>query len=74
MLEEMRQTGFAGGLVGASDFIPDHVRDDRGSMIGDHHDFETIGEREAFHLGCSVRLNQRCAKQRKRNHQNFGHG
>jgi len=46
MLEKMRKARFARGLVGGADLVPDHLRDDRGAMIGDHHHLHAIGERE----------------------------
>ena len=33
-------------LVGGADLVPDHVRDDRRAMIGDHHDLHAVGELE----------------------------
>ena len=46
MFEEMRETRFSQLLVGRAHAVPDHVRDDRRAVIGDHHDFEAVRERE----------------------------
>ena len=47
MFEEMREPGFARRLVGRADLVPDHLRDDRGAVIGDHHHLQAVAEREA---------------------------
>jgi len=51
VLEEMREAGLAGRLVGGSDLVPDHVGDDRRAAIRDHHHFETVRQREVADLG-----------------------
>ena len=47
MLEEVRQSRFAGRLVGGADLVPDHLRDDGRTMIRDHHDLHAVAEGEA---------------------------
>ena len=47
MLEEMREAGFAGRLVGRADLVPDHLRDHGRAVVGDHHDLQAVAEREA---------------------------
>ena len=47
VLEKMRQTGFAGRLVGGADLVPDHLRDDGGAVIRDHHNLQAVAESEA---------------------------
>ncbi len=54
MLEEMREAGLAGRLVGGADLVPDHVRDHRRPAVGDDDDLHAVGEREArgaLHFG-----------------------
>ena len=51
MFEKVRQTGFARGLVGGADFVPDHVGDDRGAMIRHDDDFKPIGQCEMRNSG-----------------------
>ncbi len=46
VLEEMRDAGFSGRLVGAADLVPDHMGDDRRAMVGDNHDFHAVVEQE----------------------------
>ena len=55
MFEEVGEPRLAGRLVGGADAIPDHVGDDRRAAIGNHHDFEAVGESEMgdFGAGCS---------------------
>ena len=43
VFEEVREPRFAGRLVGGADLVPDHLRDDGGSMIRDHHDVQAVG-------------------------------
>ena len=47
MLKEMRQSRFARRLVGRADLVPEHLGDDGGTMIGDHHHLQAIAEGEA---------------------------
>ena len=42
MLEEMRDAGLAGGLVGRADLVPDHMGHDRRAVVGDHHDLHAV--------------------------------
>ena len=37
---------FAGRLVGRADLVPDHVRDDRRTVVGDHDQLQAIRQRE----------------------------
>ena len=46
MLEEMRDAGLAGRLVGRADLVPDHVGHDRRAVIGDDDDLHAVAERE----------------------------
>ncbi len=46
VLEEVRDARHALGLVGGADLVPDHVGDDRGAMIGDHHDVHAVRQLE----------------------------
>ncbi len=46
VLEKVRDTGFAGRLVGGPDLVPHHVGDDRDAVIGNDDDFEPVRERE----------------------------
>ena len=46
VLEEVRDAGDALGLVGGADLVPNHVRDDRGAVIGDHHDVHAVRQLE----------------------------
>src|SRR5579864_698171 len=64
MFEEMRQAGLAGRLVGGADLVPDHVGDDRGAMIGDHHDFKPIVELEIADRGRGLRARRKTARRR----------
>ena len=43
-----------GVFVGGADAVPDHVGDDRRAVVGDHHDFEPVRERELGDLGPAV--------------------
>ena len=51
MLKEMREAGFPGGLVGAADFVPDHVGDDRRAMIRNDDDLKTVVQGKMRNLG-----------------------
>ena len=42
MFEEMRDTGFADGIICRAVAVPDHVGHDRCAMIGDHNDLKTV--------------------------------
>ena len=44
MFEKVRQAGFARGLVGGADLVPDHLGDDRGAVIRDHHNMQAVGK------------------------------
>ena len=46
MFEEMRESRFAGRLVGRADLVPDHLRHDRRAMILDHHDLKPVRQGE----------------------------
>ncbi len=46
MFEEMREAGFARGLVGGADPVPQHVGHHRRPMVGNHHDLEAVGKHE----------------------------
>ncbi len=50
MLEKMREAGFALGLVGRSDTVPDHLGDDRCAVILDHHPLQAVGQREGLEV------------------------
>ena len=46
MFEEMRQPGFARRLVGGADLVPDHMGDDRRSVVGNDHQLEPVRQGE----------------------------
>ena len=50
VLEEMREAGLAGRLVGGADLVPDHVGDHRRAVVGNDHQLEAVGEREVGDL------------------------
>ena len=50
VLEKMRKTRFARRLVGCTDLVPDHVRDDGRSMVGDHDQLQSIAQYEIRNL------------------------
>src|SRR5580698_6651698 len=70
MLEKMRETGFAGGLVGAANSVPDHVGDDRRPVIRDHDNLETIPQCEVGYIRCGTgaRGASKCSCKRQRKH------
>ena len=47
----MRDAGFARRLVGAAGLVPDHVRDDRGAVVGDDDDLHAVVEHEIADFG-----------------------
>jgi hypothetical protein len=62
VLEKMRQAGFAGRLVGGADLVPDHLGDDGGAVIRDHHNLQAVAEGEAGgRLRCHRGLGERTA-------------
>ena len=56
VLEEMREAGLAGRLVGGADLVPDHVGDDRRAPVRDHDHFEAVGQREVADVGLGLGL------------------
>ena len=46
VFKKMRKAGLAGRLIGGTDLVPDHLRDDRRAVIRNHHDLEPVVERE----------------------------
>ena len=54
MLEEVRDAGDAFRLIGRSDLVPDHVRDDGRAVVGDHDHLHAVGERELCRSGLGV--------------------
>ena len=56
VFEEMRDAGMAGRLICGTGAIPDHMGDDGGAVIFDHHKLKAIVEREAGDvIGCQCR-------------------
>jgi hypothetical protein len=50
MFKEVRQARLAGRLIGGTDFVPHHVRDDGRPAVGDHHHLEPVIEREDLRI------------------------
>jgi hypothetical protein len=50
VFDKMRDAGFAGVLVRRAEFIPDHMRDDRRAMIGDHDHLQAVFQGESFRI------------------------
>ena len=48
MLEEMRDAGLAGRIVGGAVAVPDHVGDDGGAPVGDDDDGQPVLQPEGF--------------------------
>ncbi len=63
MLKEMRETGFAGCLVGGPDLVPDHVRDDRSTMVRHDDNFEPVRQCEVRNLRLSAGARRSSATQ-----------
>src|ERR1700730_15905303 len=62
MLEEMGNPGFSEGIVGAADFVPDHLYHRRDAMVRHDHDLHAIVEREALRAE-ALRRRRRCSSQ-----------
>ena len=77
MFEEVSKPRLARRLIGRADFVPDHMRDDRRAMIGNHHDLETVRQREVGDLGTDAGLRgsgEQCGGQRGNGQdQSIGH-
>src|SRR5262245_56388766 len=56
MFEEVSKPRLARRLVGRADLVPDHMRDDRRAMIGNHYDLETVRQRKMGDLGADAGL------------------
>jgi hypothetical protein len=46
VLEEVRQAGLTWRLVGRPDLVPEHVRNHRGTLVGDQHDLHAVRQLE----------------------------
>ena len=61
------KAGLARHLVGGSDPVPDHLHDDRGAVILDHHRLQAVVQREAADAGRHLgQCRQRRGQQTKR--------
>lgn len=75
MFEEMRDPGAAGRLVGGADLVPDHVRDDGGTAVGDDHHVHAVRQREGLNAGnecVGAAYSRNESGQRERGHKSGG--
>ena len=50
MFKKMGNTGFSILFIGCADLVPDHMSNNRRSVIGNNHNFHAIGERKLTYV------------------------